>query len=84
MERRRRRVHPYVCVTVVMKEGDGLREGCGVCTCGERVLKDCCHVCVCSRGVCERGVAEAVANEKKKCDARREWRVMWCSVNVCG
>ena len=37
----------------------------------ERVLNGCCHVCVCSRGVGERGVAEAVANGKKKCVARR-------------
>ena len=28
VERRRRRVYPYV-VSVVVKEGDGLREGCG-------------------------------------------------------
>jgi len=39
-----KREEEYVCVTVVVKEGDGLREGCGVCTCAERVLKDCCHV----------------------------------------
>ena len=58
-------------------------EKAAVCVRAERVLNGCCHVCVCSRGVGERGVAEAVANEKKKCVARRERRVMWCSVNVC-
>ena len=27
---------------------------------------------------------ETVTNEEKKCFTRRERRVMWCSVNVCG
>ena len=80
-----KREEEYVCVTVVVKEGDGLREGCGVCTCAEKGIEWLlpCVVGVCSRGVGERGVAEAVANEKKKCVARRERRVIWCSVNVC-
>ena len=73
-------------MTVVVKEGfGGLREGCGVCTCAERVLNGCCHVWPVYAAVAlgRSWRAEARVDGKKKCVARREWRVMWCSANVC-
>ena len=77
-------MYPYECVTVVVKEGfDGLRESCGVCTCRkgiEWLLSYAVVVC----GLASMRVAEAVANGKKKCVARRERQVVWCSVNTWG
>ena len=61
-------------------------EKAAVCVRAERVLNGCCHVWPVYAAVAfgRAWRVEAAGKGKKKCVARRERRVVWCSVNMCG